>query len=67
MEPVSLDKFVGVWLQEQTPQSILHTGIDESLWDASEPCIHDQHLPASHVIKQCIKLGAVAHPLPYLG
>lgn len=65
--PVRPDQLVGVWLQQQAPQSVLHTGPDVALRDAPEPSVHDQHLPASHVVQQGIKLWAVADPLPHLG
>lgn len=38
-----------------------------ALGDAPEPGVHDQRLPACHVVQQGIKLGAVADPLSHLG
>lgn len=65
--PVSPDQLVGMWLQEQAPKRVLHAGPDVALRDAPEPGVHDQRLPARHVVQQGIKLGAVADPLPHLG
>lgn len=56
-----------MWLQKQAPECVLHTGTDMALGDASKPGIHDQRLPARHVVQQGVKLGAVANPLSHLG
>lgn len=64
--PVGPDQLVGMRLQKQAPERVLHTGADVTLGDASKPSIHDQRLPARHVVQQGVKLGAVANPLPHL-
>lgn len=64
--PVCPDQLVGMRLQEQAPKRVLYAGTDVALGDAPEPGVHDQRLPARHVVQQSIKLGAVADPLPHL-
>lgn len=64
--PVGPDQLVGVRLQKQAPERVLHASADVTLGDAPKPSIHDQRLPARHVVQQGVKLGAVANPLSHL-
>lgn len=67
LSPVGPDKLVGVGLQQQPPQHVLHAAADVTLRDAPQPGIHAERLTACHVLQQGIKLRAVADPLLHLG
>lgn len=55
-----------MWLQQQRPQDVLHTGRHVLLRYSSEAGIHAQSLSSCHVIQHSIKLGAVANALLHL-
>lgn len=55
-----------MWLQQQRPQDVLHTGRHILLRYSSEAGIHAQSFSSCHVIQHSIKLGAVANALLHL-
>lgn len=55
-----------MWLQQQRPQDVLHTGRHVLLRYSSEAGIHAQSLSSCHVIQHSIKLGAVPNALLHL-
>lgn len=67
LSPVGPHELVGVGLQEQPPQHVLHAAANVALGDAPQPGVHAQGLAARHVVQEGIELRAVADPLLDLG
>ena len=67
LSPVGPHELVGVGLQEQPSQHVLHAAADVTLGDAPQPGVHAQGLAARHVVQEGIELRAVADPLLDLG
>lgn len=63
LSPVGPHELVGMGLQEQPSQHVLHAAADVALGDAPQPGVHAQRLTARHVVQEGVELRAVADPL----
>lgn len=59
--PIGADKIVGMGLQIQGVQVLVHIGLNLMLRDSPYSCIHDHYFPTSHVFQQSIKLRTIAN------
>lgn len=64
--PVAAHQLVGVRLQQQRAQDVLHAAGHVLLRDSPEPGVHAQRLSARHVVQHGVELRAVADALLYL-